>query len=277
MKTTTIVIYLALTILLLIENTTAQSLMDSLSMYYPLKIGNVWKYQYKSFSRTSGPDEYVWERTIIGDTLIEGNTNSIIQDIRKGVSTIWYARFDFTTGNYYVGNSIRDSTAAISGWYKWGPVVTYKLSLFGIKTTGRSVGDIKHAWGIGYYEYQLALTGWNSIETLIYAKINGIEYKSLTNVSQNDIEKSYQYSLDQNYPNPFNPSTTITFSIPTHSFVTLKIYDLIGREIATIVSGELLQGRYTKQWNANNLPNGVYYCRLQAGVFTSSRKLVLLK
>jgi hypothetical protein len=85
------------------------------------------------------------------------------------------------------------------------------------------------------------------------------------------------FALEQNYPNPFNPSTTISFSLPSISFVSLKIFDLLGREVATVVSEEMSAGKYTKQWNANGMPSGIYYFRLQAGSFSESKKLVLLR
>lgn len=86
-----------------------------------------------------------------------------------------------------------------------------------------------------------------------------------------------QFALTQNYPNPFNPSTTFSFSLPTRTFVTLKVYDLIGREVATIVSEELAAGNYFRQWNAERMSSGVYFYRLMAGTYTATKKLVLLK
>ncbi len=85
------------------------------------------------------------------------------------------------------------------------------------------------------------------------------------------------FSLKQNYPNPFNPSTVISFEIPSKSNVTLKVFDVIGREVAIIVSGELPAGNYTQQWNAQGLSGGIYFYRLQAGSFTETRKLILLR
>jgi hypothetical protein len=85
------------------------------------------------------------------------------------------------------------------------------------------------------------------------------------------------YSLYQNYPNPFNPSTAISFSLPSKVFVSLKIYDLMGKEVATLINKELSIGNYTQQWNAVNLSNGVYFYRLHAGSYTETKKLVLLK
>jgi hypothetical protein len=86
-----------------------------------------------------------------------------------------------------------------------------------------------------------------------------------------------KYNLSQNYPNPFNPSTTISFSLPSKSFVSLKIFDVVGREVATLVSQELSAGNYKQQWNANGMPSGVYFYRLQSGSFTETKKLILLK
>jgi hypothetical protein len=83
--------------------------------------------------------------------------------------------------------------------------------------------------------------------------------------------------LNQNYPNPFNPSTTISFSVPKKSHVLLKIYDLIGREVAELVNKELPAGSYTSQWNAVHAASGIYFYRLQAGSLIETKKLVLLR
>jgi hypothetical protein len=87
----------------------------------------------------------------------------------------------------------------------------------------------------------------------------------------------FEFTLHQNYPNPFNPSTTITFTLPSRSLVSLKIFDMLGREIATVLSAELPSGRHSHQWHAGNLPSGVYFYRLQAGDFVVSRKLGLIR
>ena len=72
------------------------------------------------------------------------------------------------------------------------------------------------------------------------------------------------FSLNQNYPNPFNPSTTISFSLPSQSFVSLKVFDALGREVATLVSEEMSAGSYSRQWNAATMSSGIYFYRLQA-------------
>jgi hypothetical protein len=88
---------------------------------------------------------------------------------------------------------------------------------------------------------------------------------------------AHSYSLYQNFPNPFNPVTTIPFTVPTDAFVTLKIYDVIGREVQTIVSSLLQAGDYYPQWNASGMPSGVYFYRLQAGATTITRRMLVLK
>jgi len=85
------------------------------------------------------------------------------------------------------------------------------------------------------------------------------------------------YSLSQNYPNPFNPTTSISFTLPSKSFVSLKVFDLLGRGVATLVNEQKSAGTYTQKWNAANVSSGIYFYRLQAGSFTETKKLVLLK
>ncbi len=83
--------------------------------------------------------------------------------------------------------------------------------------------------------------------------------------------------LHQNYPNPFNSTTTILFSLPSKSFVSLKIFDILGKEVATLVNEELSSGKNAKKWNAESLPSGVYLYRLQVGSITETKKLLLLR
>ena len=85
------------------------------------------------------------------------------------------------------------------------------------------------------------------------------------------------FALRQNYPNPFNPSTTISYRLPKQSNVTLKIFDVLGREVATLVNSVEQPGNKSVNFNANNLVSGVYCYRLQAGNFIDTKKLVLLR
>ena len=85
------------------------------------------------------------------------------------------------------------------------------------------------------------------------------------------------YSLEQNYPNPFNPSTSIQFRIPENSFVSLKIYNVLGKEVVTLMNEEKNAGSYEVNFNASSLSSGVYFYKLEAGNFTQTRKMVLMK
>ncbi len=85
------------------------------------------------------------------------------------------------------------------------------------------------------------------------------------------------YTLDQNYPNPFNPSTTIRFSLPTASFVSLKIFDVMGREIEMLAAEKMDAGAHSRVWNAAGRPSGVCFYRLHAGACGATRRLVVIK
>jgi hypothetical protein len=86
-----------------------------------------------------------------------------------------------------------------------------------------------------------------------------------------------EFALSQNYPNPFNPSTTIKYDLSVDTRVSLKVFNIIGQEVVTLVNGEQKAGYKSIQWNAANVASGVYFYRLQAGDFVAIKKLLLLK
>jgi hypothetical protein len=107
---------------------------------------------------------------------------------------------------------------------------------------------------------------------------------SETSVRLTSSEIPEEFTLEQNYPNPFNPSTNIRFTIPASSagrqgsrVVSLKVFDILAREVATLVNETLKPGSYTVEWNASGVPSGVYFYRMEAGAFTQARRLVVLK
>ena len=83
--------------------------------------------------------------------------------------------------------------------------------------------------------------------------------------------------MQQNYPNPFNPSTTFRYSIAKQSKVLIRIYDITGKEIETLVDEEKPVGTYELTWKASNLSSGVYFYQLQAGDFVETKKMILMK
>jgi hypothetical protein len=103
-------------------------------------------------------------------------------------------------------------------------------------------------------------------------------FEMTTNLNKNQPKKLNQYQLSQNYPNPFNPTTTIKFDLPKTRNVTLKIFNILGEEVATLVSDRLTSGSHTYEWSRPaGMASGVYMYRLQAEEFVETRKMVLMR
>ncbi len=116
----------------------------------------------------------------------------------------------------------------------------------------------------GKYEYRLKQIDYDG--SFEYSKIVEVEVGFPT-----------KFSLSQNYPNPFNPATSIKYEISSPQFVTIKVYDLLGREIATLVNEKKTAGEYKVEFSSANLPGGIYFYQLRAGDFVETKKMVLLK
>jgi acetyl esterase/lipase len=99
----------------------------------------------------------------------------------------------------------------------------------------------------------------------------------ITAVNTEETNTPVKVSVSQTYPNPFNPSTTITFALAIESFVTLKVFDSLGQEVSTLVSEEMPPGTYSRQWNAEGLPSGAYFYRIQAGSYTETKRLIVIR
>ena len=102
-----------------------------------------------------------------------------------------------------------------------------------------------------------------------------IYYNAITGVNNNSLP--FSYILEQNYPNPFNPSTSIKYSVPESGTVTLKVFDVSGREVAVLVNDVKQQGVYSVDFNASNLASGIYFYRIEAGEFSAVKKMMLIK
>lgn len=109
-----------------------------------------------------------------------------------------------------------------------------------------------------------------------YAEIDDLSFSILTDVNDESAGVN-DFSLEQNFPNPFNPSTRINYQIAKDNFVTLKVYDIIGNEVAALVNNQQPAGKYSVDFNSANLPSGVYLYRLQAGNYIQTRKMTLIK
>ncbi len=163
------------------------------------------------------------------------------------------ARYDAAWLNAYNGGAINQSlyrkhSINLLDKFSAGDKILLRFRLFADANT--------HGWG------------WSIDNVRVQAPATGIARPA---------SLPQTYSLEQNYPNPFNPSTNIRFSIPRVSNVTLKVYDGLGREVATLVNKRMKPGHYDIIWNAEAMASGVYFYRIQAGSFIQARKLLLLK
>jgi hypothetical protein len=137
------------------------------------------------------------------------------------------------------------------------------LSFYGQQTSdsGYIATGSTYSYGNGqsdFYVIRLDSDGSTSVENTVYSKPD-------------------KFMLIQNYPNPFNPTTTINYSIPERSYVSLKIYDVLGNEVVTLVSEEKPAGSYEIEFNANGMPSGIYLYQLKAGSYSVTKKMLLIK
>jgi hypothetical protein len=124
-------------------------------------------------------------------------------------------------------------------------------------------------------EWQIS---YNCSDSTRRVGINATTGDVVTSVKEvNNQALPIRFELHQNYPNPFNPTSTIMYSVARESFVTLKLYDLLGREVHTLVNGKQEPGNYSRIVDANDLPSGVYFYRLTAATYSETKKMILCK
>ena len=156
------------------------------------------------------------------------------------------------------------------------------------RAEGTGHGENKEWEKIGFLEGSGTTTEGHSYSFIDKGITEGKYYYRLKQV---DFDGSFKYSrevevsadvpakylLEQNYPNPFNPATTINYQLPQNGFVTIKIYDVLGKEVATLVNEQKKQGKYKLNFNASGFASGIYICQLRVNNYLSSRKMLLLK
>ena len=220
------------------------------------------------------------------------------QDNRDGEHKIFYMRstdeginWEQDTCLTYNSDSSFLPSVAVSGFVVhivWAHEFPLNREIYYIRST-----DAGSSWGQEVQLTNAPEEGWlpsvsisDSILHVVWRDERDgnreIYYKRNTNANVTGIENVIttlpsEFTLEQNYPNPFNPTTKINYQIPELSFVSLKIYDLLGSEIVRLVSEEKSVGSYEVGFDAANLPSGVYFYRLQAGSFVETKKMLLLK
>ena len=176
------------------------------------------------------------------------------------------------TGNLYAFNTVKYTNRF---WYNRSNIIyasTDNGTTFAEQYTG-TVGATFQAMHI--ILSGSILRGWSVSNTGLIAMFD--QQFVATNVTPISNVTPETFSLSQNYPNPFNPTTKISFALPKSGFVSLKVYDILGKEVATLVNSNMSVGSYSFEFNASNLTSGIYFYRLESNGFIDTKKMMLIK
>ncbi|MCS6989585.1 MAG: FG-GAP-like repeat-containing protein [Chloroherpetonaceae bacterium] len=179
--------------------------------------------------------------------------------VREGVRLVWTTASELNNAGFEVQRRIENVGAGIENDWQVLGFVKGK----GTTSEAQSYSFVDRT-ASGKMQYRLKQVDFDG----------SFEYSPIIEVEAG-LPRTFE--LSQNYPNPFNPTTTIAYQLPVASEVRLKVYDVLGREVATLVSGRQEAGRYQAQFNASRLASGVYFYRLQAGSFAETKKMMLVK
>jgi hypothetical protein len=167
-----------------------------------------------------------------------------------------FAKDDF--GNYYISSWLTSSIYKFDSVFSNSPEIFYTNPGDPVDISYNSIDDI------------LAVPLMNA-NAVVFLPVGPVSVGNKTGSSLQE------FKLNQNYPNPSNPKTTINYSIPNFSFVTIKVYDITGREVVTLVNEEKSAGSYEIEFNGTGLPSGIYFYQFITNSFSEIKKMVLLK
>jgi len=258
--------------------------------YNGLKTFEVYNIATETWSTLPDMPTYRWGLSVVafdGKIYVFGGRGLVNRptavDVYNPQDSSWTSVTNIPTPRYQLATCVIDSNIyAIDGWYSssTGPIYD----------TVEVYNPITDVWTPGTsMPVSVAMLDGYALDGKIY--MYGGSYTTHPNIGISDIweftpspvsVKDYfslplAFSLYQNYPNPFNPSTTFRYSIPAQSGVMIKVYDILGNEVTTLMDEEKLAGTYEITWYAENLPSGVYFYQLRAGSFVETKKMILLK
>ena len=282
-----------------------ESNIDSALAYYPLSIGDKWIFDvdYTYHAPPYVTIEYVWVVEVVKDTLMPNNETYFLMHQFSDPPPIYLAfeRIDSVQLKVYTYDAEADSSnyetlkldlsiELFDTFYTPGCEAIF--SEYDTTTVFGQVFDFRgyhyiclsedpyHIYlnGIGLYNLNWWDYWWDFNQTLRGCLVSGILYGDTTVVSVKDeVKIPLKFTLSQNYPNPFNPSTKIKYQIPVGGFVSLKVYDVLGNEVAVLVDEEKSTGSYDIEFNAVGLPSGIYFYTLKAANYIQTRKMILVK
>jgi hypothetical protein len=265
---------------------------------FPLALGNVWHYRI-TYPNLQGPPTVAYTTVrVIGDTVMPGGKHFWVLDhadlmggryIRSDSGVVYYWDTNSPVGEHRLidltaKQGARD-TIAWNGYFTSVAGMTYSTAIFGQPTLLRTfsldgivIGHLTCANGFGYsgYEFNGDSGSPMAVWELIGCRIAGVVYGTV-DAAPAAPKVPLVFDLLQNYPNPFNPSTTIGYILPIRAYVTMTVCNTLGQQVALLQNGEQDAGHHDLQFNASNLPSGVYFYRLRAGAYFETRKCLLLR
>ena len=195
-----------------------------------------------------------WMKRLLNDTNFVNKLKARWNEIRKGVFS------NSNIMNFIDQTTTRLKEARIRNFTKWQIIGKYVWPNFFVGPT---------------YEVEITFLKFWITERLNWMDVE--LYGSPLSAVDDNNQFIKSYELSQNYPNPFNPVTTIRYSIPRMNFTTIKVYNILGKEVVTLVNEEKSAGTYEIKFDASQLASGVYFYRIHSGEFTDNKKLILLK
>ncbi len=219
-------------------------------------------------SQSSGtwPDLYSVSFTDGNTGTAVGYDGTILRTTNGGA--LWTMQISGTTTRLFGVSFIDANTGTAVG--DGGTIL--RTTNGGAQWTSQMSGTTQHIWSVSFTDANTGTAvGWYG--TILRTNTGGVtaveEYESAAIPAG--------FSLMQNYPNPFNPSTTIRYELPRESYVTLKVYNVLGQEVATLVNEKREAGRYEVEFDGAMQPSGLYFYRLQVGTYIETKKFLLLK
>jgi N-acetylneuraminic acid mutarotase len=204
-------------------------------------------------------------------------------DVYDPQDSTWNIKSNMPTPRYQLATCLLDSNIyAIDGWYSSGSGPIYDTvevynPITDVWTTGTSM-PVAVAMLDGYALNDKIYMYGGSYTTHPNIGISDIwEFTPPLVAVETEVDAPLKFALEQNFPNPFNPSTKIKYSVPQSSNVVIKVFDILGIEIETLVSEEKPAGTYEITWYAENFPSGVYFYQLKAGEYVNTKKMILIK
>lgn len=297
-------IFVQLLFMFINVNAQIDSIQEALK-YFPLHIGDYWQYRVEKNSYgLSEPDtSWIGFKEVTGDTIMQNNKKYFI--IKEDHITFPYQAFfrprfiriDSLTAEVFEYDIISNKENKIDSLLikKGDKFFGYECKsdttkeYFGVQVETKLIGQYLvsstayHGWelakGLGevmrYFD-DISLYWTHYQCDLIYAEIDGSKYGIKTNIEKSG-NLPNQIKLFQNYPNPFNPTTTINYSVPKQSYVTIIIYDALGREITSLVNDFKPIGNYSVEFHATNLSSGIYFYQIKVDQFIQTLKMILIR